>query len=107
MGRHNTTITPVAGDRWLATCSCRWRGNHHVLTQQMAEDDIIHHLRQVEVARASARRGTPSLKDQRDYFRQRAEQDADFRVWWTQLADELDRRLNDAGADQSGQPTLF
>lgn len=109
MARHKTTVLPVAGDRWLATCSCRWRGAHHVLTAQMAEDDIFTHLRQVEVARASARRGMPSLKDQRDYYRKMAETDEDERQarLWGQLAREIDRRLNETGAADGSQAALF
>lgn len=109
MARHTTTVLPVTGDRWIGTCSCRWRSNHTVLTAQAAEDDILIHLRQVEVARASARRGAPSLKDQRDYYVKKAAEDDDPRqvTLWRQLADELNRRLNDEGAKDGTQIALW
>lgn len=109
MGRHITQVVPVAGDRWIATCSCRWRSNDTLLNPQQGEDEIYKHNAQVERARASARRGTPSLQDQRDHFRKMAGEDADPTsvALWERLASELDHRLNEAGASDDTQEPLF
>lgn len=105
MARHTTSVAVMDNGRYMASCTCRWRGNHSAVSVQAAEDEVIAHLTQVERARASARRGMPSLKDQRDHYRMKHEEDGD--PLWKQLADEIDRRLNEEGADDGTQSTLF
>lgn len=105
MARHTTTVAVMDTGRYMASCTCRWRGNHSAVSVQAAEDDAIVHLQQVDRARASARRGAPSLKDQRDHYRSRYEEDGD--PLWKQLANEIDRRLNEQGANDDTQSTLF
>lgn len=96
MGKHKTTIVPAANGQWQAQCSCRkvskvvkdylgaldWEDKHH------------HEIERVHQHQAR----TPSLKDQRDYYRERAEdysQSDQDRALWTQLAEELDHRLGE------------
>lgn len=56
------------------------------------------------------RRGVPSLKETRDHYRRMSE-DPDIskadRYMWGVLADEIDRRLNEGGADDGTQTLLF
>lgn len=110
MASHTTTVVVMDNGRYMASCACRWRGNHSAVSHQAAEDEIAVHLAQVERARASARRGVPSLQSQRDYYRMMAEGEDQFSQdghLWRQLADEIDRRLNEEGADDGTQSTLF
>lgn len=98
---HKTTVVPVSlpgqpGTQWVGRCSCRHVGkispsHHDALVWGIA------HLAEIERLRMHASR-RPSLKDQRDYFRERSGDEAltdQERTLWTQLADELDARIGD------------
>jgi hypothetical protein len=81
-----------------------------VASTQEVEDLSMAHDRVVESARAGLRSRTPSLKSQRDYYREKANdlsEPAGSRLLWGGLADQLDHRLNDQHQDPDAQPALF
>lgn len=107
MPGHKVTIVPVKDNQWLGRCSCRATGkitaDHWEATKW-----TMKHLAEIERVRIHAS-GTPSMKDQRDYYRERAGDeglDEHERALWSQLADELDHRLGDVGP-RPEQPQLF
>ena len=86
------------GTTYQAVCTCRQR-SMICQFQWEADDWKLYHLNLVGRVRIHLAHGkSPSLSSQRDYYRA-MEKDlntpAPDRVLWKQLADELDRRLND------------
>lgn len=95
--------------RYRGVCNCRQVGKWSPLRGD-AEDWIYHHMQVVERARSGLRNRTPRLTDQRDYYREMAdnpEVPANERELWDQLAKEIDHRLNDHGAPNAGEAGLF
>ena len=91
MSNHQTRIVGN-GDAWMGRCACHAQSE---LSEHRweAEDWERTHLQEVERARAHLKR-TPSLKDQRDWFRkQAANTSGTVRQQWLALAEELDHRL--------------
>lgn len=102
MAHHQTTVAGATG-RWQGRCRCGERGPVAEFLSD-AQGWGEHHMREVERARAHRRTRAPSLKDQRDYYRSRADdpsQSAEDRTLWAQLADGLDRRI---GTEMDQQP---
>lgn len=98
MSNHRVTIEEDTG-QYRAICSCR--GSSSFFAHRWEADDWrLSHLTLVERVRTHLNHGRePSLKAQRDYFRQQADNPLnprDDKALWKQLADELDQRLNDA-----------
>lgn len=109
MAKHTPTIVPTDDGRWVGTCTCRWRAPDVCDTAQAAEEANLKHLRDVERVLSNSRKVPPSLKESRDYYRRQANTDTDperARLWG-QLADEIDRRLNDATPINRGQDALW
>ena len=99
---HRVTVETYqgkSGDTYQAVCACRQKSL--IYPQKWEADDWkIYHLDLVGRVRIHLAHGRiPSLSSQRDYYRA-MERDVNTpgpdRVLWRQLADELDRRLNDA-----------
>lgn len=110
MGSHKTTVVPTETQEFYGSCTCRWVTMKHYSTAQEAEDEIIKHLAVVEKTRAYTRRMPPSLKESRDYYRRMADDPStpeDVRPLWAQLANELDKRLNDGPTPYEGQSRLW
>jgi hypothetical protein len=109
VAKHQPTVVPTDDGRWIGSCTCRWRAPEVRDTHQEAEDSNIKHLRDVARVQANGRRSTQSLTESRNYYRQQATEDRDperARLW-AQLADEIDKRLNDVTPPNRGQDTLF
>lgn len=90
------------------TCKCGWHTPWE-MQRQSAEDAGIKHEQEMEQFRARMSSHPPSLRNQRDYYRQQAEDegyDPEQRRLWQQLADEIDHRLNEATDPMEGQGTL-
>lgn len=103
MSNHKTTIIDER-DKHRAICTCRAQSSSYDHRWE-AQDWEFSHLNLVERVRTHLSHGkTPSLKSQRDYYREKEvdpNTPKDDRVWWKQWADELDHRLNDAVLDDS------
>lgn len=108
MGNHEVTYYGSHNpDRHWASCKCGWESLKY-LTAQLAEDDVLDHLTYIDKVRAHLSR-TPSLRQQRNYFRSQAENPLTKPGWvpiWAQLADELDHRLNDGAHEPYEQLNL-
>lgn len=92
MSSHQTKIIGDTG-AWQAKCSCKMRSP--VVDHRWKADDWSDaHLRAVERTRTYLR-GTPSLTDQRDWYRDQASRATDetIREQWRNLAEGLDHRL--------------
>lgn len=110
MANHRTSINPTDDGRWISACSCRGYAPKIVDTAHEAEDLNLKHEKEAARARANVRRMPPSLKESRDYYRARAndpETPPETAKLWAQLADELDKRLNDAAVPYEGQSRLW
>lgn len=106
MAGHKTTIVPAGEFQWMGRCSCRMTGK--IGTHPEALMWVANHEQVVARVNLHARTRHPSLKDQYDYFRERSLDTAvpeHDRALWTQLADELYRRLHDDEGVE--QPPLF
>lgn len=89
-------VTKIVGsdEAWQGRCSCRMQSP--VLPHRWEADDWTRaHLTTVERVRVHLRDRTPSLKDQRDYFRKQASRATDETIkrQWNELADGLDHRI--------------
>lgn len=86
--------------QWMGYCTCRQRSNWFE-EKYKAEDWCREHLEGIARVRAYLA-GTPSLKSQRDYFNEMAEDpntsEAD-RLLWQQLANEITHRLGETPAE--------
>lgn len=110
MAKHEPTIVPTDDGRWIGACTCRWRAPDVCDTAQAAEDANLKHMRDVDRVRANSRKVPPTLRESRDYFRKRADDPKtppETAKLWAQLANEIDRRLNDATPANSGQDALW
>jgi protoheme ferro-lyase len=89
-----------------ARCRCGFTTQHY-RTLDSVEDEVHKHEQQIERIRLALGTRNPTLKSQRDYYRQMAEdpnvEPSDRRLW-ARLADELDHRL---GVQQTEQDMLF
>ena len=110
MRDHVPTYFNEAAFKHYAVCSCRkFRTKTH-RSNDDAEDEFFKHIEMVERARLHLGTRTPSLKHQRDYYREQADDvnlPANERELWEQLADELDARLNDGERAEADQPRLW
>ena len=89
-------ISSLPPQRHRAVCSCRGWASAVVSTRQLAEDEALIHLRNVEKARAAMGTSTPSLKSQQAWYQQQAENpnnSPEDRRLWQLLANELGLRL--------------
>lgn len=95
---HEVTIYQREPWDWFASCRCGWTPDlrKKYRTEQMVEDEVAKHDRLVEQARLHLRRGSQSLKAERDYYEAMAvsatvtDQD---KALWQMLADGLNSRL--------------
>lgn len=99
MGNHDLT-TYKSKNQWMSACTC---GAHseHVERRWQAEDWETSHLMLVARVRAHLGGRSPSLKDQRDWYRKQAaaaETDHDRHLWEI-LATGLAHRLGDPPED--------
>lgn len=87
-------------------CTCGW--TRRGLTKQPLEDEFLVHEAEALRLRASLSTTPPSLRSQRDYYRQQEEacEDERQRAQWKQLADEIEHRLNDSADPMEGQEAL-
>jgi hypothetical protein len=94
-------------DHW-ARCRCGFTTKHHRTTDD-CDDEVARHEADVERVRLALGTRNPTLKSQRDYYRQMSEDENvephDRRMWGI-LADELDRRLGKPITPED-QPTLI
>lgn len=91
-----------------ALCKCGWRADPQV-TRQAVEDEVLRHEMFVQRVRTQLRVKNPTLRSQRDHYRNMADDETireSERRLWKQLADELDARLNDSGAEHGEQVAL-
>lgn len=91
-----------------ARCKCGFLTKRYKNMDDV-EDEVARHEANVNRARLQLGTRTPSLKSQRDYFRQMAENpnvEPRERRQWGILADELDQRVEDP-ADYADHPQLF
>lgn len=91
-----------------ARCQCGWTAERST-TWQKIEDQIMKHDVMVQRVRAQLGSKRPSLRSQRDYYRDMAndtDNPAHERELWGKLADELDQRLNDQAPPSGDQETL-
>ena len=90
--------------RYYARCRCGHKTPDRLMRHHVG-DDMLKHDNAIERLRLQLGTRTPSLKDQRDYYEQQAE-NPDLplpeRALWRQLADELTGRLGDRG-DHGGE----
>lgn len=101
MSTHTVVIDTLQGKEgytYQAVCTCRQRSLTYP-NRWEAENWREYHTDLVGRVRIHLAHGkNPSLSSQRDYFRsmeQGINTPASDRVLWKQLADELDRRLNE------------
>ena len=107
MGNHNIRFVLI-GDQWQARCSCDKRSA--LGDRGDAEAWDFGHRQEIERIRAQLGTRTPSLKSQRDWFLQQAnneENPHEDRALWRQMADELERFLKDRARPPLEQATLF
>lgn len=98
-----SNMTPT---RHYARCTCGHVTDRHV-QKQVVEDETMKHLEYIERVKAHLGTRNPSLKSQRDYYRDQAENGTpELRRLWKQLADELSDRLGD-NAPKWEQPPLI
>lgn len=108
---HKVTIDQTDHWTWWARCNCGWTPDPRrtYRTRQMIEDEVAKHDRIVERAKHHLRKSMPSLKVERDYYEEMANNpevpEADRRLW-RQLADGLNSRLGKPGPEQE-HPMLF
>lgn len=91
---HHKTAVAGSTDAWQATCLCSARSA--VVEHRWEADDWCRsHMQAVERARTHLRDRSPSLKDQRDWYRKQAARATDetVRDQWLSLADGLDHRI--------------
>lgn len=105
MSNHRVIIEREPGGH-RAICVCRALSRSFPFRWE-AEDWELQHLDLVNRVKTHLSHGrTPSLTSQRDYFRSK-EVDLNTpkgdKPIWKQLADELDKRLNDAGTGETGE----
>lgn len=108
MSGHVTTVVPTVDSQWVGQCSCRARSKIEK-SHWDAQKWTFAHASEIARIRTHLSGRAPSMKDQRDYYASKAQDDAipaAQRRLWAQLADELTRRLgeNERAADQ---PQLF
>lgn len=91
-----------------ARCKCGFLTKKH-RTKQDVEDEVRKHEDAIERIRLHLGTSNPSMKSQRDYYREMAEnpniEPHDRRLWGI-LADELDKRLG-RPITEDDQPTLI
>jgi hypothetical protein len=79
-----------------ARCRCGWTPKRPLLTQQMVQDEVASHERDIDRVRLHLRHGSGTMRGDRDHALKMSEDpnvsEAD-RVLWQQLHGELDRRL--------------
>lgn len=108
--RHTTTRQTKNVDHsvhYAFRCKCGWHSNWYPSLPK-ADDEQTDHFRNVKRAR-SGLQPTPTLKTAAKYYREmaeRADQPAEHRRLWKQLADEVDKRLNQDNPHE-GQDSLF
>lgn len=94
--------------RYQARCNCGWTSDRQA-TKQAVDDQIMKHEAQVQRVRAQLGTRRPSLKSQRDYYQQMADDHTNpsgERELWQGLADELSDRLGDDVPAGQGQEAL-
>ena len=94
-------------DYW-ARCRCGFTTKHYRMMDDV-EDEVAKHEAAIEKVRLALGTRTPSLKTQRDYYREMADNEnvsPHDRRLWGKLADELDKRLGQPITDDD-QPTLI
>jgi hypothetical protein len=100
---HRVTIEREPGGH-RAVCVCRASSRSFPFRWE-AEDWQLQHLDLVNRVHTHLSHGrSPSLASQRDYFRSKADDvntPVGDRPVWKQLADELDKRLNDTQVDDA------
>lgn len=97
MSNHRTKVIDHDNGEWQGSCTCRWISEAG--TRQEVEDFILKHHEMVQRARAALGTRTPSLKSQRDFYAQQADDpnnSREERELWRLLARGLTARLNDA-----------
>lgn len=107
MSNHRITIV---GDRLqcMARCSCKKQSP--MTNRANVEEWIFTHHQDIERIRARLGGRSPSLTNQRDWFRQQAEDPsnpAEDRRLWKQLADEVDAFVSTRTGPPKGQLALF
>lgn len=106
MGKHITTVVP-AGTGYQGRCVCRQASAVTPMYDKAALWGLDH-VQKVETTRRRLERRGMTLAKARDYYWEKAndetESDED-RLWWQQLAQELDRRVGPV--DMAGQDPLF
>lgn len=96
---------------WPPRVYSRCRCGHYIKPMEFTwqvEDEERRHFQLVERVKASLTRREPSIKTQRDYYLERAndpEESRENRALWQQLADELTPRVKDKKPGE--QETLF
>jgi hypothetical protein len=107
VSNHHVRLVLI-GDQWQARCSCKQRSP--VGDRGDAETwDYMHH-QEIERIRAQLGGRTPSLKSQREWFLQQADNEdnpSEDRALWRQLADELEHFLVDRTRPPGEQLALF
>lgn len=86
MSDHKPTVVQDKAEKFFARCNCgESSGPNHYLVRQHAEDWIIAHEQQVARARANLRRGSGSLRTERDHAQRMLDDPnvtaADKRIW--------------------------
>lgn len=108
MGHNITFLTLNPPFNCGARCQCGWSAERST-TWQKVQDQVMHHEVMVQRARAQLGSKRPTLRSQRDHYREMALDETNSqheRNLWTQLADELDQRLNDQAPPPEDQETL-
>ena len=109
MGQHTITYLESSTQPTTVTARCRCgQRSEKCKSRQEAEDWTLKHQADVEILKAHLGTSSPTLRAQRDYYRKMADEGApEDRALWRQLADELDRRLNDSAPQDDDPLPLF
>ena len=107
MSNHSVRLVLI-GDHWQARCSCKKRS----LLGDRGDAEAWEYAHHQEIERIRAQLGsrTPSLKSQREWFLQQADNEdnsSEDRALWKQMADELEHFLRNRAAPPVEQLALF
>lgn len=107
MSEHQVKYTQTKdGTAHFGRCRCGATSGQRSTTQDV-QDWAFAHDQYIARVRAGLGTKTPSLKSQRNYYREQADDTSNTekdRSQWKRLADELDKRLNDGEPTQEDVP---
>lgn len=106
MSNHTFKYIEDGATKHYARCSCRFQTKSHQHRWQV-EDEVREHLTLIERVKSYLGTKNPTLKSQRDYYLERAEDPDETpanRRLWLQLAEELTPRVKPTKGETVDEP---